>query len=230
MCKLVLWDIDGTLLQTSGVSKAAMHMAVRQVMGVIDPPAERTFYSGKTDWQIICDMLPDRSIDAIAEQLPSFSHAYVSALQQRIPEMIERSQIFPGVVDMLQRLYGAVVQAPLTGNVAPVARIKLSALQLAEYLDLDVGAYGNDHYNRWSLVPIAVERAGRRYRRAFTGSDVVIIGDTPNDIRTGKANGARTVAVATGPYSLNDLRPYEPDVLLPDLSACDAALEIILGD
>jgi phosphoglycolate phosphatase len=122
-----------------------------------------------------------------------------------------------------------VVQSVLTGNLAPVARLKLELTGLLHHFDLEVGAYGSDHHHRHELVPIAVARAERRYGRRFAGAEVVVVGDTPNDIACARAAGARAVAVATGPFTLADLAAHAPDAALPSLADPDAAVLAILG-
>jgi phosphoglycolate phosphatase-like HAD superfamily hydrolase len=116
----------------------------------------------------------------------------------------------------------------LTGNLLPVARFKLDLVDLARYFDFEVGAFGSDHHIRANLVPIAAERAARRYGRPFAGRDVVVIGDTPNDIDCGRAAGARTIAVATGPFSVADLRAHGADVALDSLADTEAVVAAIL--
>jgi phosphoglycolate phosphatase-like HAD superfamily hydrolase len=138
--------------------------------------------------------------------------------------------VLEGAAAALERLAGAgVVQSVLTGNLQPIARIKLDLLGLSRFLDLDVGAYGSDHHRRAELAPLAAARAQRRYGRPFGGADVVVIGDTPNDIDCGRAAGARTIAVATGPFAADALRAHAPDVVLPSLADTDRVLESILG-
>jgi phosphoglycolate phosphatase-like HAD superfamily hydrolase len=117
----------------------------------------------------------------------------------------------------------------LTGNMQKVAAMKLRLTNLLHYVDLDTGAYGSDHHQRVQLPNFALTRANQRFQPALNGSDIIIIGDTPNDIACGKAHGARTVAVATGPFSVADLTAHQPDAVLADLSDLDAALTAILG-
>lgn len=228
MHKLILWDVDGTLLQTGGVAAEAMRTAMGQVLGPLSR-VDRTFYAGKTDWQIIRETFPDLAPEAVADRLHAFSAAYVAELQRRQAELLARSRVMPGVVALLEMLHPQVAQAPLTGNIAPIARMKLDSLGLAPFFDLAAGAYGDDHHDRPCLVPIAAARAQQAYGRAFAGRDIVVVGDTPHDIRCGQVNGARTVAVATGPYSLADLEAHRPDALLADLSDTEVALTAILG-
>ncbi len=226
--RLILWDVDGTLLSTDGIAAEAMRLAIREVVGE-RAPLERTHYAGKTDWQIIRESLPSLSPDEIAERLHEFTAAYLSRLEGRRDDLVACSRVFPGVVQALEALAGAARQAPLTGNIAAVARLKLECVGLLPFLDLDAGAYGDDHHDRPALVPVAARRAAARYGRSFAGRQIVVVGDTPHDIRCGQANGARTVAVATGPYSLDELLALGPDAALPDLRDTDAVVAAVLG-
>lgn len=228
MQRLVLWDVDGTLLSTDGIAARAMQAAMRQVIGPL-PDLPRSSYAGKTDWQIIQESFPELTTEKVGRILADFSNAYVAILDQQRSDLVTRSRLMSGVREALAALVGRVYQAPLTGNIAAVAQIKLEVLSLLNYLDLAAGAYGDDHYDRVRLVEVAAERAAARYGRRFVGGQIVIVGDTPNDILCGRANGARTVAVATGAYQLEQLREYQPDVLLADLSDTRAAIEAILG-
>lgn len=225
---LVLWDVDGTLLTTDGIASDAM----RAAMGTIFRPTEqkeRTFYSGKTDSQIIRDTYPDIGYETIFERMDDFRTAYLKEMDNMRSELVKRTSAFPGVVETVSRLNGRVVQAPLTGNVAPVARLKLDILGLLAYIDADIGAYGDDHYERHRLVSIAAERANSRHNHTFSGQDIVVIGDTPKDIECGRMNHTRVVVVATGPYSVDQLQLHNPDAVLEDLSDVDAAIAAILG-
>ncbi len=119
-----------------------------------------------------------------------------------------------------------IVQTVLTGNIEPTARMKLDAVGLDSYLDLDIGAYGSDHEDRTELVPIARQKAASQY----DVDEIVVVGDTPRDIACARAGGARVVCVATGSYSVDALRKREPDALLADLTDADAVRRAILGD
>lgn len=228
MERLILWDVDGTLLSTDGIAAAAMQAAMREVMGPA-APMERTSYAGKTDWLIIRESLPSLTPEEVRERLHEFVAAYHGRLLAQRADLAARSRVFPGVAAALETLAGHARQAPLTGNIAAVARLKLECVGLLGLLDVEAGAYGDDHYHRPALVPVAAARAQARYGRAFAGAQIVVVGDTPNDIECGKANGARTVAVATGPYSLEQLLSHGPDVALPNLADTERALAAILG-
>ncbi|WP_322494170.1 HAD family hydrolase [Chloroflexus sp.] len=228
MKRLVLWDVDGTLLSTDGIAANAMRTALRQLVGP-EVRIERTSYAGKTDWQIVRDSLPSLDEATIQARLREFIDLYISELSAQREALIARSTVFAGVMAALSALTDYAYQAPLTGNVAAAARIKLECTGLLPWLDIEAGAYGDDHFDRLALPPIAARRAESHYRRAFTPAEVVIIGDTPRDIACGKAFGARTIAVATGPFSLAELADHRPDALLPDLSNTDAVLAAVLG-
>ncbi len=228
MDRLILWDLDGTLLSTDGIAAEEMRAAMRAVIGPTAPMA-RTAYAGKTDWQIIRESLPGLAPEAIDERLHEFVAGYVARLTARRDELVARSRVFPGVPAALEALSSAARQAPLTGNVAPIARLKLACVGLLHMLDVEAGAYGDDHHHRPELVAVAAARAQARYGRTFAGRQIVVVGDTPFDIACGKLNGARTVAVATGPFSIEELQGHEPDALLPDLSDTERVVAAVLG-
>ena len=229
MNKLILWDIDGTLIYSGGVAGECMRDAMTRVYGHA-ADNERRNYAGKTDQQIIIETFPGRAPADLLGQLDAFSAAYQELLAARRAELAARGRVLDGVMAALERIgAGQVVQSVLTGNLAPVARLKLELTGLLHHFDLEVGAYGSDHHHRPELVPIAAARAERRYGRPYRGADVVVIGDTPNDIACARAAGARAVAVASGPFCLDDLLAHHPDAALPSLADTDAAVRAILG-
>lgn len=229
MQKLILWDVDGTLLYSGGVAGEAMRAAMARVYGRTSAEARHS-YAGKTDRQIILETFAELGHDALLASIEQFTSTYIDELSSRRAEFLARCRVLPGVAAALARLSAMpVVQSVLTGNLQPIAKIKLDLMQLAHFLDLDVGAYGSDHHRRAELVPFAVARAEQRYNHRFAHADVVVIGDTPNDIDCGRAVGARTIAVATGPFSVDDLLAHSPDTALPDLTDTDAVLAAIFA-
>jgi phosphoglycolate phosphatase-like HAD superfamily hydrolase len=229
MEKLILWDIDGTLLYSGGVAGEAMRSAMQQVYGRASV-AERHSYAGKTDQQIIIETFAERAHADLLPLVEPFTTTYLRELAARREEFFARGHVLDGVVDVLGTLAGAqVVQSLLTGNLLPVARFKLDLFGLSRYFDFDAGAFGSDHHIRANLVPIAAERAAQRYGRPFAGRDVVVIGDTPNDIDCGRSAGARTVAVATGPFGVDELRAHGADAALESLSDTEAVVRAIMG-
>ncbi|MGQ9550498.1 MAG: HAD family hydrolase [Roseiflexus sp.] len=227
--KLVLWDIDGTLLYSGGVAGEAMRTAMARVYGR-PSDNERRSYAGKTDQQIILETFPERSPEELLGRLDEFTTAYLDILSAWEDAFRTRGRVLEGAIDILQRLHAeGVIQSLLTGNLAPVAHLKLRMMNLVEFFDFESGAYGSDSPNRAELPLIAAERAARRYRRVFAGADIVIVGDTPNDIACARAVGARAVAVATGPFSVEELCAHAPDAVLPDLTNTGAVLTAILA-
>jgi phosphoglycolate phosphatase len=227
--KLVLWDIDGTLLYSGGVAGEAMRAAMTRVYGR-PSDNERRSYAGKTDQQIILETFPERSPEELLSRLDEFTAAYLDILSAWEDAFRTRGRVLEGAIEILQQLRArGVVQSLLTGNLAPVAHLKLRMMSLIEFFDFESGAYGSDSPRRTDLPLIAAERAAQRYGHVFAGPDIVIVGDTPNDIACARAVGARAVAVATGPFSVDELRLHAPDAVLPDLTDTGAALTVILA-
>lgn len=229
MRTLLLWDIDGTLMRGNGTVIHRFGQALREIY---DLPTEIqwTDHGGKTDGQIVLETLALHEIDeAIAlEHLPRFKTRYHELMNEVAHELHQSLRLLPGVVPVLAQLQARnTIQTLLTGNMEPVAEIKLRALDLDGYFDIPIGAYGSDHHDRTRLVPIARRKAAERYAELI--DQVVVIGDTPRDIACGRAGDARVVAVATGTFSAEQLREHEPDALLADLSDTEAAIAAILG-
>ena len=230
MNKLILWDIDGTLLYSGGVAGEAMRASMERVYGSASTETRHS-YAGKTDRQIILETFAERSHDELFNTLDHFTATYVEELLVRRDAFLSRCRVLEGATAALERLKTAdVIQSVLTGNLQPIAKIKLDLMGLTRFLDLDIGAYGSDHHCRNELAPIAAARAAKRYGRAFVRADVVVIGDTPHDIDCGRAAGARTIAVATGPFSADALRAYGADIVLENLADTDRVVESIFGN
>lgn len=226
--RLVLFDIDGTLLDSHGAGRRAMEAALRQVFGSTGSTGYR--YDGKTDRQIVRDQMrndghDDERIDAL---MPELMEAYLAGLQRELAAPTARVDALAGVAALLDALALREhhVVGLLTGNLEAGARHKLVAAQI-EWTRFPVGAFGSDHELREALPPIAQGRAHERFGHAFEGEAVVIIGDTPADIRCGRPVGARAIAVATGHYSVDDLQSHGPAAAFADLSDTDAILAVI---
>jgi phosphoglycolate phosphatase-like HAD superfamily hydrolase len=216
---LVLWDIDGTLVDSAGHGRRAFEEAFRAVLGR-DP--EWVEYAGRTDHQIALSML-----NGAQEPLPAVLDQLAEKLAARKEAIAAEGRVYPGVRETLAALHDAdgVVNSLLTGNIEANAAVKVGAFGLERWLDFEAGAYGSDpHERRSDLVAIARERAAERYGEP-TGA--VLVGDTPLDVLAAREAGARAVAVATGFAELSALRESEPDALLQDLSDTDAALRAI---
>jgi phosphoglycolate phosphatase len=229
--RLVLWDIDGTLVDTAGYGRDAFLAAFEEVVGR-PPGSEPTPMAGRTDHDIALGLLELEGVVEGERQLDAFTAALARALAAREPEIRARGQVKPGVPETLEALASrpGVVQSLLTGNIEPNAVVKLAAFGLERWFDFGSGAYGSDHRIRAELVGIARAKAGERHGISFAAEETVLVGDTPLDVAAGREGGARVVAVATGPYGVSELRAAGADVVLPDLRDTDAALAAILGD
>jgi phosphoglycolate phosphatase-like HAD superfamily hydrolase len=228
MRTLVLWDIDGTLLTGSQAASTAFNSALREIYELGNEPA-RIDYGGKTDTQIVMEVLALHQIAELAarERLSRFQERYTDLVGHAFDELCSGVRVLPGVPAVLQALQGAgALQSTLTGNFRATAELKLRAAGLYDQLNIDIGAFGSDHHDRHELVPIAYGKAQARFGQL---GKAVVVGDTPRDIACGKAGGARTVAVATGNWSMAELHRYAPDVMLRDLTDTDAAVAAILG-
>jgi phosphoglycolate phosphatase-like HAD superfamily hydrolase len=223
---LVLWDIDFTLLNAGGVGRAVYVSVFRELFGR-DPVAVAPM-AGRTERAIILDTLTISRITDPRAQVDVF----VAELGRRAPglreEFAARGHALPGAVAALTAVEalgaGAAVQSVLTGNVRPVAEAKLAAFGLDGYLDLAVGAYGEEHEHRAELVYLARSRATAGYGREFGGQATVLVGDTPLDVAAAAESGARSVAVATGGSTAEQLAAAGADCVLPDLTDTAAVL------
>ena len=230
MPPVVLWDIDGTLVRSKGgrVSVTAFLSALRevgQIEGELPYPKDA---GGKTDEQIALEVLLAAQIgdDHAAEILARFGAIYCSELERQRELLVGDLRVLPGVEAVLQRLHAlGVTQSLLTGNLEPIARLKLACAGLDRYVEFDLGAYGSDNRDRTCLVPVSRERMRQR-----SGSelDVVVVGDTPRDIACARAGGARVVAVATGNYTRAELEAHYPDRVLDDLQDTEAVVASLL--
>ncbi len=212
---LLLWDIDGTLIDSGGAGERALRSALKQEFGIAD-----TFswldWAGRTDPWIARNILEYHRLGASRENIARLLDGYLAAVTQ---EMINPgAHILRGVQNLLDAIarHPSAAQGLLTGNLKRGAKIKLEHFDLWRYFPF--GAFADDHELRDELGPHAMHRAGEHHRIQFTPDRVVVIGDTPHDIACGRALGARTVAVATGKFSMTALQDFKPDLLLADLS------------
>jgi phosphoglycolate phosphatase-like HAD superfamily hydrolase len=226
--RLVLFDIDGTLLNSHGAGRRAMESALQVVFGVTGSSSYR--YDGKTDRQIVREQMRNAGHDDawIDARMPELLDAYLEGLRRELAAPDARVDALTGVVDLLDALVERdhCVVGLLTGNLEPGAREKLAAARI-EWEQFRVGAFGSDHEVMHELPAIAQARARERFGREYTGSAVVIIGDTPADIHCGRPVGARAIAVATGNYTVDDLSAHGPAAVFADLGDTTAVIASI---
>ncbi|MDE3204407.1 MAG: haloacid dehalogenase-like hydrolase [Acidobacteriota bacterium] len=227
--RMVLWDIDGTLLRAGDIGAAVFDQAIEAVLGA--PPPARISMSGKTDPSIVREYLAlmavEETDDLVEAILGKLAANLAAAADAGI--LSEEGRACPGVPEVLDglALSDGVVQTLLTGNIYPNAVVKVSAYGLDKWLDLDIGAYGSDHDDRNQLVPVALDRLAERHGTRLTPSDVWVVGDTPRDLACARAVGARCLLVATGRYPFAELAGLGADSTLADLSDHEAVIDLL---
>jgi phosphoglycolate phosphatase len=227
MPKLVLFDIDGTLVLTGGAGIRAMNRAGQAVLGAADL-LDGIQVAGRTDWIILQDAVRRRGRALDDDLFARLRDEYLARLREEIAEPGEgRKAVLPGVREILTRLqsHKEVVLGLLTGNFEQGARLKLEHFDLWRYFRC--GAFGDDAADRNALVPFAVERARVCGAGHMPYEDVLVIGDTPHDVACADAVGAVAIAVATGHYTVQQLRETGAPVVLEDLSDTEGFLQIV---
>jgi phosphoglycolate phosphatase len=216
--RLVLFDVDGTLLTARGAGRLAVGRALSAVYGATGP-IERYDFRGKTDPQIVFDLMraAGREPEDIRRSLDRFYDAYIGELEALLADET-RVQVMPGVSELVPALASRddALVGLLTGNIERGAHVKLRSTGLLPRFA--VGAYGSDDADRRRLPSIACARARALTGRRFPFESVTIVGDTPLDIDCARACGARVVAVATGHHAAEELSACAPDLLYSDLA------------
>lgn len=228
--RLILWDIDGTLISGGRFTRRAFDLAVASATGR-EPGDHGVSFGGKTDPEIAMEILASLSVsgDDARERMP----AVIQALEREMGagEELLRSEgvVLPGVPQILDRLHQmpGVVQSVLTGNVQANARLKVGAFRLEPYLDLDVGVYGSDGEDRTTFVPLAMEKVESLRGDRIEPQQVWVVGDTSRDLACARAGGARCLLAATGLVAYDELALLGADAVLPDLSDVDAVVRIL---
>ena len=229
MRKLILFDIDGTLVLTGGAGIRAMNRAGEEVLGTSNL-LDGIPVAGRTDWIILHDALKNAGHDLDQDLFGRMRDAHIRYLREEIVAPGEGiKDVMPGIRELLERLQTRddAFLGLLTGNFEEAARIKLGHFDLWDYFRC--GAFGDDAADRNALVPFAVDRARQCGFGTFDYADVVVIGDTPHDVACADAVGALPVAVATGNYSVDALRATGAPIVLQDLSDTDGFIRLIDG-
>jgi phosphoglycolate phosphatase len=228
MPRLVLWDIDHTLIENAGASKEIYASAFEILTGRRARHTAQT--EGRTDPDIMVRLLQMHGDSPIPWR--RVQPALETAGANHRQALTERGMVLPGASQLIAALAetSGVVQTVVTGNIRANAEVKLSALGLSEWIDLDVGGYGSDHRERSRLVVLARHRAAAKHGAAFGDkANAVVIGDTPRDIEAAQCGGARMLAVASGVHTLDELRAAGGTCVMPSLMDTSAVLEYVLA-
>jgi phosphoglycolate phosphatase len=211
----VLWDIDGTLVNSGGVAARAFLDAVTEVTGA-RPSAERRDYGGRLDPEI-ADMLL-AAVDAPATRMAEVLEVLQRLVAERVADLRAQTRTFPGVPELLAKLAGAgVKQTVVTGNLAAIARQKLDAGGLIPPIEPAFGGYGDSAPDRPGVAQVALGRlAAAGWQPPL--DEVWIVGDTPRDLACARAIGVHCALVATGRPTFGQLNTLGADIVLPDLA------------
>src|SRR5438067_9957819 len=222
--RLLLFDIDGTLIHSGGAGVEALKLALTERFKIEDDLKDIEI-AGMTDSGIVISILKKHKIPATAENVAAFLDSYVHFLSKELPR--RKGNLLPGVLALLKKLKTRkhLVLGLLTGNVSRGAQLKLGHYGVWHFFEF--GAFADDHHDRNELGAFAQARAKEKHGREFSAEEIDVIGDTPRDIACGRALGARTIAVATGRWSRDELAKYEPDFLIDDLSEVETIINTL---
>jgi phosphoglycolate phosphatase-like HAD superfamily hydrolase len=222
--RLLLFDIDGTLIHSGGAGMNALKLALSERFNIADDLHDIEI-AGMTDSGIVVSILKKHKILVTNENISAFLDSYVHFLSLELPR--REGKLLPGVLELLEKLKSRphLVLALLTGNVSRGAQLKLEHYGVWHFFEF--GAFADDHQDRNRLGTFARARAKKKHGRQFSTSEIDVIGDTPRDIACGRAFGARTIAVATGMWSREQLAKYQPDFLIDDLSNVDGIIDTL---
>ncbi len=254
---LVLWDVDYTLVDANGAGRRLYQLAFADLYGTELPAtAEQANMAGRTDRAIAIDVLALAGIPDPRAEVSRFEAALTRLAPEVAHLVADHGTALPGAREALAALAAttgpmttgpmttgpaattdpaaagglAARQSVLTGNIRALAEAKLAPLGLTGYLDLEIGAYGNEHEIRSELVHLARARAAAADGTDFGGRSTVLIGDTPLDVAAALATGARAIGVATGMFTAGQLAEAGADVVLPDLTDTERLLASLAGD
>jgi phosphoglycolate phosphatase len=229
MAKLILFDIDGTLIDTGRAGGGALLDAVETLFAVSRQDLPPLQLAGATDGGIVRQLFSRVGQVYGAEAFQRYIDCYLSHLRSRLEHADFNGRTLPGVGSLLQALAadGRADLGLLTGNVRAGAELKLRRFSLETYFM--EGAFGDDAENRDLLGPIAMQRMSQQTGRSYEPGQVIVIGDTPKDISCAHACGARSVAVSTGQFSMAELQTHQAWQVLPDLADTQAVCDLLLS-
>ncbi len=225
--KLILFDIDGTIMMSGKASRRSLAAAIKEVLQ-IDVTFDGYEFSGKTDPQILWELLEITGIDErrFKDVFPKLMDFYFVTLEKILPD--SPVEVLPGVEDILKRLKieKNIHLGLVTGNSEKGARLKLNRIEMNDYFPF--GAFGSDSAVRDELPPIALRRAQAYSKKNFHVNDIFVIGDSIHDIRCSRSIRAKSIAVATGFTPLEELQKENPDHLFRDFSNINDVISVLL--
>jgi len=224
--RLLLFYIDGTLIASGGAGEWALRDAMKTRFGV-EEDLGGILLAGATDKKIAVAMLEKNGLSPSPENITALLDEYLSHLETRMPK--HNGRVLPGMIELLEVLAKReeAVLALLTGNVVRGAEIKLTHYGVWHHFEF--GAFADDHHDRNELGKFARARALAHHGIEFPPEKIYVIGDTPRDIECGRAISAKTVAIATGHYSFEELAEHTPDFLFRVFSETERVVECLLG-
>ena len=226
---LVLWDIDLTLVDYSGIGRRWYTEALRNVFGVTltDMPT----MAGQTERWYALEVLTAHGVDGDEDSVQQMFAELIRLADEARPNLSTLGRALPGAAEVLAALRARtdVVQSLVTGNLLELAGYKLAPFGLDRHVDLEVGGYGSISADRHDLVSEAMTLAAAKYAREFEPSSVVVLGDAPGDMRAALHHDAIAVGVATGRHSAEALREAGAHAVLPGLADTERVLEVLLS-
>jgi phosphoglycolate phosphatase len=227
MPRLVLWNVDHTLVDVGRVTREAYADAFQRVTG--RPLVRLAPTAGRTESEIIFETLAFNDVVTTEDHLAEFIAALGDAFAARRSSIRKNGRVLPGAHEALAAVgrLKDVIQSVLTGSIEPNAIAKLTALGLDKYVDFTVGGYGSETYPKAALVELARTRTAQKYGTVIAEGATVLIADSPNDVRAAQISNARTIAVATGNATEAELRGAGADVVLPTLTETNQVVSAV---
>lgn len=227
MKKLILFDIDGTLLMTNGAGKNALYFAFREVFEIENPKVDVDF-GGRTDRSLARELFSINGIELSDKNILTLYESYLAKLADALSK--SNAYLLPGVLELVSELHkhADIAIGLLTGNIRQGAYMKLAHLEIDEYFKF--GGFGDDHESRDEIARSGVAQAEQYLGKSFSSADVFVIGDTPHDVSCSRAIGAKSIAVTTGYASKEAILAEKPDIIVEDLSNKALFMDIFLGN
>lgn len=229
--RLLLWDVDGTLVTGRSIGAEATQRALSEVLGR-EPVPREVDCAGRTDMSLARDALIANGVneDKLASVMRRYLRTFATSYREMRNEYAACHTPCPGVRDLLQELSETrAINTLLTGNIAANAVLKIHGVNLQQFFNFEIGGYGGDALDRSDLFPVVMQRVGSHGKDLFDHHEIWIIGDTELDHKVARDHGCRSMLVATGSRSSELLRGLEPDAFFEDLTNTNEVLQTIFA-